>query len=105
MRPELRIPGLAATTDLITGFPGETAADFEEGLAFVDTLRFADAHIFPFSARAGTAAATFDGQVDRARRRRAHSASTKWSPRASAWNAGVFWGPSALCSGKAGVNR
>jgi threonylcarbamoyladenosine tRNA methylthiotransferase MtaB len=57
------IPDLVVTTDLIVGFPGESDADFAEGLAFVEEMRFADAHIFPYSARAGTAAATFPGQL------------------------------------------
>ena len=62
------IPDLIITSDLIVGFPGETDADFEEGLCFVEEMRFAHAHIFPFSARAGTAAAGFDGQVPKARK-------------------------------------
>ena len=70
------IPGLTITTDLIVGFPGESEADFEEGLRFVEEMRFAHAHIFPFSARAGTAAAAFNGQVPKAvkqeRSRRMH---------------------------------
>jgi len=53
------IPELIVTTDLIVGFPGETEADFYEGMAFVEEMRFAHAHIFPFSPRAGTAAAQF----------------------------------------------
>ena len=57
------IPDLVVTTDLIVGFPGESEADFEEGLLFVEEMRFAHAHIFPFSARTGTAAAGFNGQV------------------------------------------
>ena len=57
------IPDLVLTTDLIAGFPGETEADFAEGMAFVEEMRFTDAHIFPFSARAGTAAAGFPGQL------------------------------------------
>jgi threonylcarbamoyladenosine tRNA methylthiotransferase MtaB len=57
------IPDLVLTTDLIVGFPGESEADFDEGLAFVEEMRFAHAHIFPFSARAGTAAARFAGAV------------------------------------------
>ncbi|MEZ4732859.1 MAG: tRNA (N(6)-L-threonylcarbamoyladenosine(37)-C(2))-methylthiotransferase MtaB [Caldilineaceae bacterium] len=57
------IPDLIVTTDLIAGFPGETDTDFHEGLAFVEEMRFAHAHIFPFSARAGTAASTFADQV------------------------------------------
>lgn len=57
------IPDLIATTDLITGFPGESEADFQAGLAFVEEMRFAHAHIFPFSIREGTAAATFTNQL------------------------------------------
>jgi len=63
------IPDLIITTDLIVGFPGETDSDFEEGLQFVEEMRFAHAHIFPFSPRAGTAAAKFDGQVPKAVKR------------------------------------
>ncbi|MEZ4706091.1 MAG: tRNA (N(6)-L-threonylcarbamoyladenosine(37)-C(2))-methylthiotransferase MtaB [Caldilineaceae bacterium] len=57
------IPDLVITTDLIVGFPGETADDFHEGMAFVEEMRFAHAHIFPFSARQGTAAARFGQQA------------------------------------------
>ncbi len=57
------IPDLIVTTDLIVGFPGETDGDFERGLAFVAEMRFAHAHIFPFSARGGTAAADYGQQV------------------------------------------
>ena len=60
------IPDLVVTTDLIVGFPGETARDFEAGLAYVEALRFAHAHIFPFSPRAGTAAAGFADRVSKA---------------------------------------
>jgi threonylcarbamoyladenosine tRNA methylthiotransferase MtaB len=71
------IPDLLITTDLIVGFPGETDADFEQGLAFVEQMRFAHAHLFPFSAREGTAAARFSdqlpGEVKRARLRRLSS--------------------------------
>ncbi len=57
------IAGLTVTTDLIAGFPGESEADFAEGLAFVQECRFAHAHIFPYSPRAGTAAAGFSDQL------------------------------------------
>ncbi|MCB0044353.1 MAG: tRNA (N(6)-L-threonylcarbamoyladenosine(37)-C(2))-methylthiotransferase MtaB [Caldilineaceae bacterium] len=55
------IPDVVLTTDLIVGFPGETEEDFGAGLAFVEEMRFAHAHIFPFSPRQGTAAARFAG--------------------------------------------
>ena len=50
------IPGLAVTTDIIVGFPGETEADFEETLSAVREVRFDDAFTFKFSPREGTPA-------------------------------------------------
>jgi tRNA-2-methylthio-N6-dimethylallyladenosine synthase len=50
------IPGLAVTTDIIVGFPGETDEDFEETLDVVRTIGFADGFTFKFSARDGTPA-------------------------------------------------
>lgn len=57
------IPGVGITTDVIVGFPGETAAELEESLATVEAARFAKAHVFPFSSRPGTEAAELPGQV------------------------------------------
>ena len=57
------IPGAAITTDIITGFPGESEMEFEESLEFVRRMRFADGHVFTFSSRPGTAAARLPGQV------------------------------------------
>src|SRR4030065_2662722 len=51
------IPGVAITTDIITGFPGETEAEFSESLDFVKTMDFANGHIFTYSAWPGTPAA------------------------------------------------
>jgi threonylcarbamoyladenosine tRNA methylthiotransferase MtaB len=65
-----RIPGLTVTTDLIAGFPGESAADFEQTLAFARRVGFAHMHIFPYSAREGTAAARFGAQVPEVERKR-----------------------------------
>lgn len=71
------IPDLIVTTDLIVGFPGESEADFAASLAFVQEMRFAHAHIFPFSPRTGTAAANFSDQVPtptkKVRARRLHA--------------------------------
>ena len=53
------IPGLALTTDIIVGFPGETEADFEETLSAVRALNFEDAYTFKFSPRDGTPATRF----------------------------------------------
>ncbi len=61
-----RIPDLTITTDIIVGFPGETDSEFAQGLHFIAHMQFADAHVFPFSARAGTRAATLPHQVSKA---------------------------------------
>jgi tRNA-2-methylthio-N6-dimethylallyladenosine synthase len=53
------IPGLALTTDVIVGFPGETDADFEETLSAVREIGFEDAFTFKFSPRDGTPATRF----------------------------------------------
>ncbi len=64
-----RISGVTITTDLIVGFPGETEADFEESLAFARRVGFAHLHVFPYSTRAGTAAARFADQTSEPERR------------------------------------
>ena len=53
----------ALTTDVITGFPGETEEEFQESMDFVDSIHFYETHIFPYSRREGTRAAGMDGQV------------------------------------------
>lgn len=57
------IPHVAITTDLIAGFPGETDAEFAEGLSFVQEMDFAGGHVFTYSARPGTAAARMQPQI------------------------------------------
>ena len=57
-------PGCAITTDIITGFPGETREEFEETLAFAQKIGFAKIHVFPYSQREGTEAAVMSDQVD-----------------------------------------
>ncbi len=70
------LPGVALGTDLIVGFPGETDEQFEESLAFCEQMRFAKMHIFRYSRRPGTPAASWDCQVEpkvmAERSRRAH---------------------------------
>ncbi|QZD87868.1 tRNA (N6-isopentenyl adenosine(37)-C2)-methylthiotransferase MiaB [Qipengyuania psychrotolerans] len=58
-------PDLALSGDFIVGFPGETDAEFEETLALVDEVKYAQAFSFKYSPRPGTPAATMDGQVAR----------------------------------------
>jgi ribosomal protein S12 methylthiotransferase len=62
---ELRqaIPGLTLRTSLIVGFPGETEADFEELLDFVEETQFDRLGVFKYSEEEGTAAAKLDGKV------------------------------------------
>ncbi|HTG46472.1 MAG TPA: tRNA (N6-isopentenyl adenosine(37)-C2)-methylthiotransferase MiaB [Actinomycetota bacterium] len=57
------IPGIAVSTDIIVGFPGETEDDFGETLDVVERARFDAAYTFQYSARAGTRAASMDGQL------------------------------------------
>ena len=54
---------LALSGDFIVGFPGETDAEFEQTLALVDEVAYAQAFSFKYSPRPGTPAATMDGQV------------------------------------------
>jgi threonylcarbamoyladenosine tRNA methylthiotransferase MtaB len=56
-------PDASFTTDVIVGFPGETEAEFTETLAFCRRVGFLKLHVFPFSPREGTPAATMAGQV------------------------------------------
>ncbi|GHO45530.1 MiaB/RimO family radical SAM methylthiotransferase [Ktedonospora formicarum] len=58
-----QISGVAISTDIITGFPGETDEDFELTYQLAHELEFAKAHVFRFSARQGTAAARMRGQI------------------------------------------
>ncbi|MNZ78262.1 Threonylcarbamoyladenosine tRNA methylthiotransferase MtaB [compost metagenome] len=58
------MPGVAITTDVIVGFPGETEEMFESGYRFMEELKFAEMHVFPYSKRTGTPAARMDDQVD-----------------------------------------
>jgi threonylcarbamoyladenosine tRNA methylthiotransferase MtaB len=57
------IPDLNLTTDIIVGFPGETEAEWRDGLAFIEAMDFGHIHVFAYSPRAGTAAAAMAGPV------------------------------------------
>ena len=56
----------AVTTDMIVGFPGETEEEFAQSLNFIQRCAFASMHIFPYSRRPGTPAASMPGQVPKA---------------------------------------
>jgi len=58
-----RDPEVAVTTDVIVGFPGETAGEHADSLDFVQGCGFAGIHVFPYSRRRGTPAADYPGQV------------------------------------------
>lgn len=51
------------TTDVIVGFPGETEEEFAQSLKFVQEIGFLKVHVFPYSQRSGTPAATFPDQI------------------------------------------
>ena len=59
-------PAPALTTDVIVGFPQETEEDFEESYEFVKKIHFYETHIFKYSRRHGTKAASMDGQLTEA---------------------------------------
>ena len=69
-----RIPDVVLRTTFITGFPGETEEEFMETYEFIKKCRFSKLHVFPYSKREGTKAASMDGHLsndikkDRARR-------------------------------------
>ena len=56
-------PSAAFTTDILTGFPGETEEEFRETADMIRKVGFARIHVFPFSPRPGTPAAAMDGQL------------------------------------------
>ncbi|MGE8078198.1 tRNA (N(6)-L-threonylcarbamoyladenosine(37)-C(2))-methylthiotransferase MtaB [Peribacillus loiseleuriae] len=58
------LPGLAVTSDVIVGFPGETEEEFMETYNFIKDHKFSELHVFPYSKRTGTPAARMTDQVD-----------------------------------------
>ena len=56
-------PDIAITTDVIVGFPGESDEEFNETVEFIKKVNFAELHVFPFSAREGTPAYSYENQV------------------------------------------
>jgi len=62
-RAAIRVPGIAISTDVIAGHPGEDDAAFVQTRDTLAALSLAYLHVFPYSVRRGTAAATMDGHV------------------------------------------
>jgi threonylcarbamoyladenosine tRNA methylthiotransferase MtaB len=58
------VAGSSITTDVISGFPGESEEDHQRTLEVLASAQLADAHVFPYSVRPGTSAAHFDDQVE-----------------------------------------
>ena len=57
-------PDFNVTTDIIVGFPGESEKEWQQTMAFAQEMAFGHIHVFPFSARTGTHAATLTDQVN-----------------------------------------
>jgi threonylcarbamoyladenosine tRNA methylthiotransferase MtaB len=62
-RAKAALPGLALATDIIVGFPGETEAAFQRTLEIVREIEFSKLHVFRYSARSDTAAASMPDEV------------------------------------------
>lgn len=63
-RARRAVPGISLSTDVIVGFPGETDEKFEESLETCASLGLSGLHVFRYSRRPGTSAASMDDQVD-----------------------------------------
>lgn len=63
-------PDVSLTTDVMVGFPGESEEDFEASRLFVERIGFCKVHVFPYSVRAGTRAASFPDKVVKAEKER-----------------------------------
>jgi len=57
-------PSTSVTTDVLTGFPGESDDEFQETYLLCQNIRFSGMHVFPYSVRPGTSAAHFNDKVD-----------------------------------------
>ena len=68
-----KIPEIAITTDVMVGFPGETEAEFNESLDFIQDMHFSGGHVFTYSPREGTPAADYPDQVPYALRKKRSS--------------------------------
>lgn len=98
-RARASVTGFNVTTDIIVGFPGESDDEWRQTLAFVEHIGFGHLHIFPYSSRTGTKAASLPGQVSdavkKARSRELHALSARMKRAALASTVGdafpVLW--------------
>lgn len=65
-----KIPDVRFTTDIMTGFPGETEEDFAETMAFAEEAQLLHIHVFPYSRRKNTPADKMPGQLQNAEKNR-----------------------------------
>ena len=66
-------PDISITTDVIVGFPGETDEEFDEMVQNIKDINFSKLHVFPYSKRNGTVAATMENKIDESlKKKRAH---------------------------------
>lgn len=99
------VPGIALSTDIIVGFPGETEADFDQTLALLERVKYASLYSFMYSARPGTRAANLADDVPLAVKKRRLAALQALQERVThEWMAGyadrevevLFEGPSRM---------
>ena len=76
------VPGAAITTDLIAGFPAETAAEHNASVDFVREIDFAAAHVFPYSSRPHTTAGLLEDDVEPEIKRERVRTLQRWDRRA-----------------------
>ncbi len=69
-RIRIAFPDASVTTDVMTGFPGESQEEFQKSLDFVSSVGFLKVHIFPYSKRKGSKAADMSGQLTLAEKKR-----------------------------------
>ncbi len=94
---EEQIPGVAVTTDVLVGFPGETERHFENSYGFVASLPFRDLHVFKYSPRPGTPAASLPGQVSPSEKERRSNAFLALAEELARRFAARFLGAELLC--------
>ncbi|WP_076005091.1 tRNA (N(6)-L-threonylcarbamoyladenosine(37)-C(2))-methylthiotransferase MtaB [Dehalogenimonas formicexedens] len=86
------VPEAAVTTDIIAGFPGETDAEFEDSFRFIEQIGFSRLHVFPYSPRPGTLAASMPDQVEHSAVKPRVARLLKLGRQCEAWFKGKFKG-------------